>query len=84
MGELMETPDPLCVEDTFVEGISSMTRIGSCIRIEYFVTRASERIVVARIVWPAALAIEASMKFRQFIDSTAQAITDLPIGLIPH
>lgn len=67
--ELMELSDPLCVPDTFVEGIGVITRVGGCIRYTLWATRDNEKIVVARIVWPAEDAAQANKAARAYFEN---------------
>jgi hypothetical protein len=50
--ENIDASDPLCVPDTFVEGIASITRVGrNCVRVELYATRGGdEKVLVARLV----------------------------------
>lgn len=77
-----EPIDPLCLPDIFVEGISSITRNGEFVRVEYYARRGEELLVVARIVWPTQLCIAASLQFRQFIESGVSVVADMPIAML--
>jgi hypothetical protein len=68
--EPMELSDPLSVPDTFVEGIGEITKVGGCVRYTLYAIHHGERIVVARLVWPAALIAEiANAQARAFFES---------------
>jgi hypothetical protein len=64
--------DPLCVSDVFVEGVAELkTLANNCVRCTLYATREDgERIVVARLVWPAMqIAVMANNQARLFYES---------------
>ena len=70
--ENIDASAPLCVPDIFVEGIASITRVGRCVRGELYATRGgAEKVLVARLVWPASVVGAASEQLRTFIENGA-------------
>ena len=72
--ENIDASDPLCMPDTFVEeGIASITRVGrNCVRVKLYATRGGdEKVLVARLVWPASVVGAASEQLRTFIENGA-------------
>jgi len=85
----MELMDPACVPDVFVEGIAEVQRIaGDCIRVTLYATRIGsdgmvERIVVARIVWPATVALMINAQCRSYLQTGQLLLADMPSGIVP-
>lgn len=85
----MELVDPACVPDVFVEGIADIQRIaGDCLRVTLYSTRIGadgllEQIVVARVVWPVAVAAAVNAQCRAFLETGQLLLADMPPGIVP-
>lgn len=80
-----ETIDPHCIPDTFVEGIDSIEETdGGYIRYTLYATRAGQRIVVTRLVYPRAVALKINRASRTFLDGLPLT-GDVPDeGIVPN
>lgn len=85
----MELIDPACVPDTFVEGIGQIAKTnGGNLRFTLYATRVRgegdiERVVVAQIVWPAALIEGALAQCRAFVETGTFLPLEAPPGIVP-
>jgi hypothetical protein len=85
----METFEPFCVPDAFVEALARIERIGSCRRLVFTVTDHSapgglSRAVVAKLVVPAELMAELAQMIAADRPEPGTAFARLPIDAVAH
>jgi hypothetical protein len=63
--------DPLCIQDTFFEGVGSVSNAGSCVRIALYVTREGGKQIAIRLVCPADVAAILGEQLRAYSENGA-------------